>query len=686
MTVPATGDFVKVEHPTTGHTFTPTPTDITPQPQANGRPSAEIVVEEDDKWRTLIENHPDTQIPLKLWQEGVRRPIDTLDDVRDEPGRSVLIASGGRELRKTVSRDVDYSTIPQLFRDLVNNNTTYSANVDSPNTTRTDGVQLISLSSTTDFRNRTADVGDIDPVTFESDTAGLLQSNVSKTAIDETESSGGAFNLNAGSDWFDDSYYELSDSGDYIEFEFSIPYRIRKQDFGAKFRAETPGSSPPTVEFRVDGTVIEGQYDVSGGTLAWRPADDAALELTEGSHTVRFEAVADGGSDSNDVFRLDIWSVFDDRYSYTFGAPSGGKPEEKPDAVEVTFDGIPSPEATVGGRVDSTWSSTSNQQAIALSNTQGNSFELTASNSATLDGDFTSPKYGPGLTFKATLSRGAELQDVTLYADTEDMPMAVNKSVSGPLEDVLARRANEANSLYEFRREGGTESVEFAEIGQRTADTDPALSDFSRTISKTDITNKAIVFGRSQRRRDESFVANHGTAVDLRFGEIHEGSEQIRDPDTGRTFQRGVDYSVDYGDGTITTKSAGNLASGERYLVDYIYQARGEFDNGSATPITTIERELPALTTEMTVKQAARIFVEELSDPLIEATATAPPDELGWSVIEEIDPSDLPGDGVEIREIRPTPEQIKLTLASRRTVDEVFQDLNGQLSTVSRRT
>jgi len=684
--IPARGPFVEVEHPTTSYIFTPVPKSITPQPKANARPSVEIAVGEDEKWRNLVDNHPDTQIPLRLWEDGERRPIDSLDDVRDEPGQSVLIGSGGRELRKQVSRDVDQSTIPQLVRDLVSNNTSYTANVDSPPTTRTDDTKIISLSTTSDFRNRTFDVGDVDPVSFDDDTASLLDSGFPRSAnADRIDDNNIVINTSAGSSWFGGAYIALDSDGAWVEYEFKNEYRIRAQDMAIQHRAETPGDRPPTVEIRIDGNVIES-YDVGGGQLLWRAADTNPITIEPGTHTVRFEAVTSGGSESNDEYRLDIFSVYDTRYNYTFGDPSGGEPEEKPDAVDITFDGVPSAEATVGGRVDSTWSSTSNQQAIALSNTQGGSFELSASNSATLDGDFSAPKYGPSLTFQATLSRGAELQDVTLFADTEDMPLAVNKTVTGSLEKTLATLANEANALYEFRRESGTESVEYAAVGQRTSDDDPALSNWSRTVSKTDITNKAIVFGRSQRRRDESFIANHGTAIDLRFGEIHEGSEKIRDPDTGRTFQRGVDYSIDYGDGTITTKSDGNIVDGEEFLTDYVYQARGTFANGDETPITTIEQEFPGLTAEMTVTQAARIIVEELQDPLVEATATAPPDELGWTVIEEIDPPDLPGGAVEIQEIRPTNEQIELTLASRRTLDEVFEDLNSQLSTVSRRT
>jgi len=355
-------------------------------------------------------------------------------------------------------------------------------------------------------------------------------------------------------------------------------------------------------------------------------------------------------------------------------------------AGDVVFESVPAPQAVTGGRVDSSWSSTNSTQALALSNDQGDSFELSDTNTTTLDGTFSSPAFGPSLTLKVTLSRGTTLQSVDLYADLESEPLVVNKNISGDLDGVLADLAEQTNSLWEVRRDGSTVTVEWTKAGQRTTDADPALSGYEFETKTTDIVNKAIVFGRSQQRTGERIVADHGTAVPLQFGEVHEGSVTVQDPESGKVYQQGPDYGVEYGDGAITAKADGQISDGQTVAVDYRYQSRGEFDNGSATPASTREIELPGLTTEMTCSQAARIIVENLETPLREATATTPPEEIGWTVVEEIDPSDLPGSGLKVRALEPTPQDLSFRLGSRRSASELIGDLRGQLSTVSRRT
>lgn len=53
--------------------------------------------------------------------------------------------------------------------------------------------------------------------------------------------------------------------------------------------------------------------------------------------------------------------------------------------------------------------------------------------------------------------------------------------------------------------------------------------------------------------------------------------------------------------------------------------------------------------------------MNEFEEPLGEATATLPPDELQFSVIEDIDPSDLPGGAITPRSFEQSSEQVRLT-------------------------
>lgn len=686
MGPPASGWYIEIEEPSSGNVLTPDPADVTPQPTVNDRPGIEVTVEQADRWQQIAENNPDTQIPMRVWEGGYRRPIDSLDDVRETAGQSVLVGSGGRELKRRVNRDVDQSTVPQLVRDLVNNNTSYTANVDTPTTTTQTNQTLASLSTTADFQSQTR-IGPTDPLTISGDSISLLDANEVIGAVNPAGS------INNYDGWVFDTSNADADSGGSaqsdtlgatIEYDIEIDYDYPATDddgfdsveVAVRDRPLDGTGEPATVRIYLDGTFVAERKPTTDSNFtenSWTVS--LSSNLSEGTHTVTFEVVETG----NTRYELDWVAISDGsvfsglRYDHSL-----------PDSVPITFDGIPAAEAVTGGRAELSTS----VEKIELSNDQGDSFGVSATSTDTVEGDFSSPEHGPSLTLRVTIGRtsATSLGSVTLKADLEDMPLAVNKTLSGSLDNVLRSLAETTDSIWEFRRESGTESVEWAKAGQRSSNSDPALSNFEVTTATSDIVNKAIVFGRSQERSGEPFVANHGTAVDLRFGEIHEGSQVVRDPVTGRTFRHGADYAIDWGDGTITTKSSGRMADGKRYEIDYQYQVRGEYDNGSATPETTVERELPALTTEMTVSQAARIIVDELEEPLIKATATAPPEEFGWTVIEEIDVSNLPGGSLNVRAIEPTPKKLTLTLGSRRTISEVFQDLNSQLSTVSRRT
>lgn len=55
---------------------------------------------------------------------------------------------------------------------------------------------------------------------------------------------------------------------------------------------------------------------------------------------------------------------------------------------------------------------------------------------------------------------------------------------------------------------------------------------------------------------------------------------------------------MDWESGAITMKSGCKMTDGQLYEIDYQFQARGEYSNGSSTPETSIDREPPALTTE----------------------------------------------------------------------------------------
>jgi len=68
---------------------------------------------------------------------------------------------------------------------------------------------------------------------------------------------------------------------------------------------------------------------------------------------------------------------------------------------------------------------------------------------------------------------------------------------------------------------------------------------------------------------DEAFTAAADTAVLLDYTELVQGSITVTDPGGGGSYTEGVDYTIDYENGTITALGTGGLADGSNYEIDY---------------------------------------------------------------------------------------------------------------------
>lgn len=85
----------------------------------------------------------------------------------------------------------------------------------------------------------------------------------------------------------------------------------------------------------------------------------------------------------------------------------------------------------------------------------------------------------------------------------------------------------------------------------------------------------------SQTVTNETVVANHDTAVDLRGYDIDENSETVWGfNDTSGAYEQASspgDYSIDYNSGELTVNSSSTLIQdGEEVKVSYTYQAAGQ--------------------------------------------------------------------------------------------------------------
>ena len=109
---------------------------------------------------------------------------------------------------------------------------------------------------------------------------------------------------------------------------------------------------------------------------------------------------------------------------------------------------------------------------------------------------------------------------------------------------------------------------------------DEVVADFSRLIPQEKVFEAII----DQVVTAEAFTTNHGTAVTLSNKPIDFNSEAVKQ--SGTTFVRNTDYTMNYADGTITTLSAGSLTDSAGATIDYRKQTIG-IDISSLTDLVT---------------------------------------------------------------------------------------------------
>jgi hypothetical protein len=184
-----------------------------------------------------------------------------------------------------------------------------------------------------------------------------------------------------------------------------------------------------------------------------------------------------------------------------------------------------------------------------------------------------------------------------------------------------------------------------------------------------------------------------GSWVDLPFPDARlvEGRETIYDGST--EFERGADYDIRYttqdGQPQLKALSDGELLDGQTVSVDADVKPRGEFVAGDVVDeasAKTIVEDIPGLASKQMCDQVALFLVEETGQALIEAEVTVPHSSVEWSVIEAIDPAQLPTDEpMQVRSVESNPSQTTLRLASRQSVGEAVQDIRERTQRNSER-
>lgn len=706
--------YVEVVHPTSGNTLRPTVLDgVQRVPSANGLPAVHVPVPRDDKWTASAFEGA----TMTVFFDGEHQPIDELHNVETREDRCILHGRGGIELLDRVQKEYDAKAIHTAAEDLVNNETTYTANVDTPSASVTTNETLETITSTSDFQDNHPNGGAPanQPWEFASGELHLLQSCFTTEAEDFDRKGGSIGTALTDSDHSASGYMLFDASGEFIEIDFTTAYDIPSGSFEihVRFEGTSPGDQG-TVSWKFDEGQTGSFTDLgvsnggSGGDVLWRGIIQANSDLTDpgkvsaGSHTLRIEA---GGSWSGGEFRVDVVAPNDDRYTYTFddtvdsdGFLSG--PELFPDAVKVAFSPETVVESVSGGRVETTWDDTGASQQLALSNDEGATYK-TSANSANFETDFAD--LGASLTFRATVSRhgtrttatpttgfnAQSLKDYTLKADLDPTPIVVNRSFDGSILSILQELADLADHIFAFERSGPTQSVEWTQPGARNSSKEIDIGTYISEKDYAAVHEQVAVYGSAQTARAESFTSNHGTFVDLAESKLQPGKEVVYDPSTGTQFTLGNDYEMDYHDGKIKTRSEGTMSNSTTYEISYNWRPYAEATasgvGGDPTHPTAVT--IAPLSTVRACGQAATKILDVVKTPLFRTRATLPTDEVGWSVVEDIDLAEVPTNGnrLDVNQIEAGPGEVVISFASRQELGETVDSLESRLSGVSTR-
>lgn len=704
--VRAKGWTVEADHPD-GPTLYPEVVDsVEWQPRLNGLPRIEIPVEKGDAW----EGTSMDEQPIRVWFDGSRVPIDEIVRTEREPDQDVIVARGGSELDQYVDgieifRGANHTEAKQIIQD----ETSYAVNFDTPSTTTNTDVLLQETKTTSDFEDNLADYP------FPATSPLQLKTGpkvVSKQTADivEAESMATSASVPTDSGWSGSEAVQLKNDGETLSTFFEIDYDIPLADAEWLLAFGNPNKNPKLkFVLELDSNARTGP-DVADGKQIIKSegafdATSSKTDLTSEVITVNDDGVIPPGkhdliievqSTVTDGIYIDFTHMRDGRYDYTEDLnPSNGDVsgwEQYPD-IPVTFDRATTFNTVTGGKATISMNNTQAQQKLQIRNALNQNY-LAALNSTTVDKDFALK--GSFIQLEVILSatdsgsgtgeygdQPQELQDATVYADTDETPTVFEKSYHDKLVNILNDLAGETY-IWEvtWNESAGKPQVEWTQPGSRTQD-EPSLVSYDAERTSERSYQKIRVIGDSKEATDRRFTVNTATKLEA-VGEnwVVPGSEtvyEVGQPDN--TFTRGVDYKMRYQKGAIEPLGPGSLSEGTEYAIDYRHKAVSEFTAPDASDPRMTERNLPSVATDREADQAAKQLVDDLKDPLEEASVTVENPGPKTSLVDAIQTRQLPLDGpLKINSLDQSPDSVRLTLGSRDSIGDAIARLQRKIS------
>lgn len=694
--VPPKGWHVEVDHPT-GRTITPSiAAEPKINPKINGYPYCRVPVPKDDMWQS---DRMRGRVTMRVWIDGKRQPIEELVDVEAKPDRYVLVGKGGVELEQRFRKEYSDRAAHLAVQDAINSQTSYNPDVDDPDTNRSETLVQEASSSLEWENNIPFEPGGKEPVYVENGELRLapvsffIEAEDFMSGTTVTEVSGSQYSngkaVEVGS-FFDDSW----------SFPNELKHRIDSSNWELWMRfGNTSGAEDRNFNIYIEGVEILNAYDPGGD--GWEKLGGGTFDLQEGTISGRIEEFTqvDAGSHS---WHIDCIALVDTRFSFNFdenpnssgylSGPSPYKPFAKATGDAGTSFSI------VGGRLESSWNNITGAQRVEISPDQGGTW-YTANNSTSVEKDFPSTSRirarfrldGYGQRSGPTPTQdfnGQHVDSYRLYADTAGIPRLINQRYDDSLMNFLKNVADYGNFIFQVVHDGQEITIVWTKVGQRQDELESGPINYSVNRSEEHLYKKVTVIGSARPISQEEVNANHDFPTELAEDWLVAGSELVRQGQ--QIYDEGVDYEMDYENGTITTLQGGSITDGTIISVDYRFEVRNEASIDSFDPGTDKElvRKIPGLVTESSCKQAALFLLNSVSEPFYTANVTIDkPQDASRALVDDVLIDGVPTNDTRmtIQSIDQDSQKAKLTLGSRDSIDEIVGRIESRLGSTERR-
>ena len=337
-------------------------------------------------------------------------------------------------------------------------------------------------------------------------------------------------------DYSDGAAAALFDTGDSVSRSVTVDYTIPAGEAEVIARGRTEGSGLD-LEWRFDSEDLEGPF--SFGSLGWQTVE-VPFEIEPGTYTVTIEGFQGNTSDPE---VCDLVGMRDKRWDHTLSneldEPGGALPgpEPKPSGVEVEFPLINRETLVSAARIESVWNNTSDAQAIAVSNNDGEDY-VEESNTDSLDVDFRDVDedlLGTNIRARVTFGRfeadgprdetpklgysSQAIDEIEVRFDQTSVAIVSQNGLVLSEDDLqnIKDLANIARYNFVIDHTADDKRIEAFPIGTEGEDVEWVTKDWSRTDGDADYANRVVARGARKpedEREDEDDIRFEASVTD----------------------------------------------------------------------------------------------------------------------------------------------------------------------------